>query len=54
MAQICASRVAYFVAPKYFMTRVYWVIHEEPCHQMPSKLRFELAFTCACLIHLIL
>ena len=50
MAQIRASRIAYFVAPsssfgqiKYFMTRVYWVTHEEPYHQMTSKLRFEFA-----------
>jgi len=28
---------------KYFMTPVYWVIHEEQYHQMTSKLRFKLA-----------
>jgi|SRR5882762_9215095 len=61
-----ASRVAYFVAPspgiqiKYFMTCVYWVIHEEPYHQITSKLRFELVLPSlsaslrACLIRLIL
>jgi len=32
-----------FGRSKYFMTRVYRVIHEEPYHQMTSKLRFELA-----------
>jgi hypothetical protein len=50
-----------FVQIKYFMTCVYWVIHDEELyHQITSKLRFELVLPSlsaslrACLIHLIL